>query len=133
MIPGGIGYEVLKFEQTNLRMIADLPSDVFILQAMPDLAERNAIAPREWSHGAAVRPVYILIAHRYCVRVQPGATYTVTTMAEFLRRYRELEVSEREPLPEDGELYWGRNAWWRDEKGELKEYLWTQNSGWVTK
>jgi hypothetical protein len=134
MIPGGYGFEVLRFENDDLREISILPKDVRIVCALPDLPERHGYdTPREWHHaGPRLRPVYILICHRYCVRVQPGCTYQFTGLAEFLKRYAELQADEREPLTApDPHYQMGREAWHMDDDGVAREYVWHETGGWV--
>ena len=139
MIPGGFGYEILRFENESIRDIAKLPADVRIIGALPDIPERHGSVPREWHHGAVpLRPVYILISHRYCYRVSLGECYVFTTLDEFLSRYAAFAVQEREPLPDDVEArlargaMMSRDAWYRDAQGQLREYLWTGEK-WVVK
>lgn len=133
MIPGGIGFEVLRFED-NLREIAQLPADVRIVSALPDIPDRHGIAtPREWCHGGpSIRPIYILVAHRYCVRVSPGQAYQFTLLEEFLERYKALQLRELEPLePPDENNQMGREAWHMDDDGVAREYVWHDTGGWV--
>lgn len=135
MIPGGFGYEVLRFEDESIREIAKLPADVRIIGALPDTAERHGTVPREWYHGAApLRPVFILIAHRYCIRVSPGQFYQFTRLEEFLERYKSLDAQEREPLEDcDSDYQRAREAWYRGPDGIVREYIWHPKGGWVPK
>lgn len=49
MIPGGYGFEVLKFEDDDIREIARLPKDVRVVCALPALAHhRGTECPPEW-------------------------------------------------------------------------------------
>lgn len=132
---GGFGYEVLRFEHESLRDIGLLPGDVRILGALPDCAERHSTTPREWCRGSApMRPVYILISHRYCSRVPEGALYQFTEIEEFLKRYTELQVRECEPLvPCDEHYQMTREAWHRGDDGVAREYVWHPTGGWVPK
>lgn len=135
MIPGGFGYEVIKFEHETIREIAKLPADVRIMGALPDLAERHGHTPREWYRGMApLRPVYILIAHRYCVRVPDGCPYQFTRIEEFLDRYKDLSLQEGQPLePCDEHYAQPREAWHRGADGVAREYIWHPTGGWVRK
>ena len=135
MIPGGYGYEVLKFDHESIREIAKLPTDVRIIGALSDLAERHGRTPRDWYRGSApLRPIYILIAHRYCVRVPDGASYQFTELEEFLKRYADLAVLEGEPLePCDDNYQAAREAWYRGPDGVAREYIWHPTGGWVVK
>ena len=137
MIPGGYGFEVLRFEEDDLRDIHQLPRDVRIMGALPELAERHGRAPcpREWYHGSApLRPVYILICHRYCTRVSLGQPYQFTRLEEFLERYKELDAQERKPLePCDPDYQRASEVWHRDQDGVVREYIWHPTGGWVPK
>lgn len=136
MIPGGYGYEVLRFEHESIRTIAQLPEDVRIMGALPELAERHGFnCPREWYRGAApLRPIYVLISHRYCVRVRDGEPYQFTELEEFLQRYKSLEQQECEPLePCDEHYQRPREAWYRGDDGVAREYIWHPTGGWVRK
>lgn len=135
MIPGGYGFEVLKFDE-NLREIYKLPEDVRIVGALPPIPLNGggwaADLPPGWTHDLPLRPVFILISHRYCVRVSRGMAYQVTDLEEFLRRYADLDKDEREPLPTpDPHNQLERMAWHRDDDGVVRQYVWHDKGGWV--
>lgn len=132
---GGCGYEVLEFDHESIREIARLPADVRIIGALPDDVGRHGCVPREWYHGSApLRPIYILIAHRYCVRVPTGGFYQFTELDEFLKRYAEVSALEAVPLVNCDEHYqMSREAWYRDANGVAREYIWHPTGGWVQK
>lgn len=137
MIPGGYGFEVLKFERDCLRDIARLPEDVRIVAALPSIplnGERwGPELPPGWVHDVPLRPVFILICHRYCPRVDRGCPYQVDSLDGFLKRYEVLNLEERmSVMPTPGPDNQGsRIAWHRDEDGEVREYVWHDKAGWV--
>lgn len=125
MVPAGIGYEVLKFAPAELRDIADLPEDVRILQALSPILEKYQTAGASWVYGSGPKSIYILIAHRYCLRMSPGVPYTHDTLEHFLKRYWELDHIERQPLtPIVENSSMTREVWHRDEDGKVREYIW---------
>jgi len=129
MIPAGYGFEVLKFEDGDLRDIAKLPEDVRIVAALPELA---AIAPAGWIHGgAAPRPVFILVMHRYCPRVRAGEPYCFSNIDDFLSRYAALDLEERReltPMPDHNQ--WPHEVWHCGKDGKVHEYVWVKDQ-WV--
>lgn len=134
MIPGGYGFEVLRFDNDDLREIAILPKDVRIICALPDIPERHGYAtPREWCNGGPLlRPIFLLIGHRYCIRVSPGCAYQWTRLEDFLKRYAELQEVEKKPLePCDPHYQRPREAWHMDDDGVAREYVWHETGGWV--
>jgi hypothetical protein len=140
MIPGGYGFEVLQFDESSpersIRNISQLPADVRIVSALSDLPERHGFpGPRDWIHpGPLLRPLYILICHRYCGRVSPGMAYMFTRLGDFLERYRQLQEDEKKPLePPDPYNQMMREAWHMDEDGVAREYVWHDTGGWVPK
>lgn len=137
MIPAGYGYEVLRFEQGSLRDIAKLPDDVTIVGALPPTRvngepEWSERLPPGWRHGVRYGPVFILICHRYCPRMDHGMPYQVTDIDEFISRYHSLKLDEARPLtaPDKGNQM-RRHVWHRGDDGEVREYVWHENGGWV--
>lgn len=136
MIPGGYGFEVLKFEDDDIREIVRLPKDVRVVCALPDLSERlHEPSPREWySPAPRVRPVYLLVCHRYCTRVPAGASYMFTNIDDFVSRYYALQEEEKRPLePCDPHYQRPREAWHVGDDGVAREYIWHPTGGWVVK
>lgn len=136
MIPGGYGFEVLKFEDDDIREIARLPKDVRVVCALPDLPHRHGPdCPPQWcAVGPRVMPVYLLICHRYCVRVPAGAPYMHTSLDDFISRYYALQADEKQPLePCDPNYQRPREAWHMDADGVAYEYIWHPTGGWVRK
>ena len=43
MIPGGYGFEVLRFDDDDIREIARLPKDVRVVCALPELPPRRGL------------------------------------------------------------------------------------------
>ena len=136
MIPGGYGFEVLRFEDADIREIAKLPEDVRVVQALPDLPHRaGPDCPADWhAPGPRLRPIYLLICHRYCVRTPPGCAYQFTELDEFISRYYALQVEEKRPLqPCDENRQLPREQWHMDADGVAREYIWHPTGGWVVK
>lgn len=136
MIPGGYGFEVLRFDDDDIREIVKLPQDVRVICALPDLAHRHGPdCPAEWhAPGPRLRTIYLLICHRYCTRVSPGAPYMHTKLDEFMSRYYALQVEEKRPLePCDEHYQRPREAWHVGEDGVAREYIWHPTGGWVRK
>jgi hypothetical protein len=136
MIPGGYGFEVLRFEDDDIRDIVRLPKDVLVVCALPHLERRRGPdCPAEWhAPGPRVQPVYLLICHRYCVRVPPGCAYQFTNLDDFVSRYYALAEDEKKPLePCDDSRQRHREAWHMDADGVAREYIWHPTGGWVQK
>jgi hypothetical protein len=134
VIPGGYGFEVLKFDDGDIRDIQRLPKDVLVVSALPDLPYLHGpTCPAEWhAPGPRLRPIFLLICHRYCVRVAPGCSYHFTALDDFLHRYYELQTEEKKPLePCDEHYQRPREAWHMDDDGVAREYIWHPTGGWV--